>query len=110
MRLNFKSVTYRDSNDTFGERSVTDLMRFEIQIHAEFNTTAAGRELITLLTETSLCLFVFRWARRNILILITKDIYNYEVSDIVRKSTVTTGSFFFLLVVVVIFSICTSEM
>lgn len=36
------------------ERSVTDLMRFEIQIDAELNTTAAGRKLIILLTETSL--------------------------------------------------------
>lgn len=57
MRLNFKSVKYRDLNDTFGKRSVTDLMNFEIQIDAEFNKTAAGRELITLLTETSLYLF-----------------------------------------------------
>lgn len=36
------------------EGSVTDLMRFEIQIDAELNTTAAGRKLIILLTETSL--------------------------------------------------------
>lgn len=37
------------------EKSVTDLMRFEIQTDAEFNMTAPGRELIILLTETSLC-------------------------------------------------------
>lgn len=37
------------------KRSVTDLMRFKIQIDAELNTTAAGRRLIILLTETSLC-------------------------------------------------------
>lgn len=37
------------------ERSVTDLMRFEIQIVAELNITAAGRRLTILLTETSLC-------------------------------------------------------
>lgn len=36
------------------ERSVTDLMRFKIQIDAELNTTAAGRRVIILLTETSL--------------------------------------------------------
>lgn len=37
------------------ERSVTDLMRFEIQIDAELNTTAAERRLIIPLTETNLC-------------------------------------------------------
>ena len=40
------------------ERSVTDLMKFKIQINAELNTTAAGKRLITLLTETSLCYLV----------------------------------------------------
>lgn len=37
------------------ERSVTDLMIFEIQIDAELNATAAGRRLSILLTETGLC-------------------------------------------------------
>lgn len=36
------------------ERSVTDLIIFEIQIEAELNTIAAGRRLSILLTETSL--------------------------------------------------------
>lgn len=70
------------------ERSVTDLMRFEIQIDAELNTTAAERRLIIPLTETNLCylffLTVFRWDGH--IVLITKGIYSYRVSDSVRGS------------------------
>jgi hypothetical protein len=68
------------------DKSVTDLTKFETQIDAEFNTTAARRELIFWFTETSLlfnCLTVFRWHRHNV--LITKGIYNYTVYDTVFK-------------------------
>lgn len=69
------------------ERSVTDLMRFEIQIDAELNTTAAERRLAnhSAYRDQSLLLIsltVFRWDRHNI--FITKGIYNYKVSDTVR--------------------------
>lgn len=67
------------------ERSVTDLIIFEIQIEAELSTIAAGRRLSILLTETSLG-YLFLWLFSDgdwHNILTTKGIYNYKVSDTV---------------------------
>lgn len=85
MRLNFKSITYRDSNDTFGREEcdrlnyIWDPNRGWTQYDSSWEETkhSAYRDQSWLFIS----LTVFRWDRHNI--LTTKGIYNYKVSDTV---------------------------
>lgn len=86
MRLNFKSITYRDSNDTFGREKcdrlndIWDPYRCWTQYDSSWegaNHSAYRDQSLLFLSLT-----VFTWDRHNV--QITKGIYNYKVSDTVR--------------------------
>lgn len=112
MRLNFQKTTYRDSNDTFA-REKCDRLKIRDPNRCWTQSTAAGRRLIVLLTETSLCYLFLCFhmgstsRRNNRRYLQLQSLWHCKR---LRESTVTTGSFFFLVAVVVRFSLWTFEM
>ena len=88
MRLNFKSITYRNSNDTFGREKcdrfneIRDPNRCWTQYDSsweEANHSAYRDQSLLFISLT-----VFRWDGH--IVLITKGIYSYRVSDSVRGS------------------------
>lgn len=115
MRLNFRSITYRDSNNTFGREKCDRLNEIRDPNRCRTQYDSSWEEATHCAYRSQSLLFnsltVFRWAQHNI--VITKGISNYKVSETVkrlRKSTVTTGSFFFFFWLLFCFSLQTFKM
>jgi len=87
MRLNFRSITYRDSNNTFGREKCDRLNEIRDPNRCWTQYDSSWEEATHCAYRSQSLLFnsltVFRWAQHNI--VITKGISNYKVSTAKRK-------------------------